>query len=123
MEVGRVGRRFRQIQGRFLSTLKQTIADRPSIHAYQQMMMREAPVTAVVGARPQLNVAPVQARQSSRITIESPSVNAAKKNATNAGVAGGDSPSTPTDSGDEKPCTNEISIHMEADLSPAKSKL
>lgn len=102
-----------------------TVADCPSMLAYQQMM-REVQISAVTGARPHLSVTPVQARQSSRIKIESPGVDAAKKVANNAGTAGGDTfhtPSTPTDSGDERPCSNGISVHLEADLSPSKSKL
>ena len=97
-------------------------ADCPSMIAYQQQMQ----VAAVAGPRPQLNVAPFQARQSSRIKIESPSVNAAKKSTSPVGTASGDSPnapSTPTDSGDDKPCSKGISVHLEADLSPSKSKL
>ncbi len=126
MRAGRVDRLFRQHQRTFHSPLTLTVADCRSMLSYQQIMMREAQVAAVTGTRPQLSVAPVQARQSSRIKIESPSVNADKKTTNNAGTVAGDSlqtPSTPTDSGDEKPCSNGISVHIEADLSPSKSKL
>ena len=95
--------------------------------AYQQMLIREAQAAAAAaGGRPQLIFAPVQARQSSRIKIESPSVNATNKITSNTGAASGNNvntPSTPTDSGDEKPGSNGISVHVETDLSPAKSKL
>jgi hypothetical protein len=102
-----------------------TVADCPSMLAHQQMM-RGAQIAAVVGDRPHLSIAPVPARQSSRIKIESLSVDAAKKPTHNSGTAGGNTlrtPSTPTDSGDERPCSNGISVNIEADLSPSKSKL
>ena len=119
-------RQYRQIQGTFLNGLIKAIADGPSMFAYQQMMIREAQAAAEAGTRSQLSVAPVQARQSSRITIESPSANAARKAANNAVAPVSDdanTPSTPTDSSDEKPGPNGISVHLETNLSPAKSKL
>ncbi len=121
-----MGLQSRQIQGTLLCTLTRAVADDPSMFAYQQIMIREAQAGASAGGRPQLSVAPVQARQSSRIKIESPGVNATKKTTSNTGVASGDTvstPSTPMDSGDEKPGSNGISVHVETDLSPAKSKL
>ena len=111
---------------RFLPALTGAIADSISMFAYQQMMVREAQAAAAAGIRPQLSIAPVQARQSSRIKIESPSANAARKMADNNVAPTSDdanTPSTPPDSSDEKPGPNGISVHLETDLSPAKSKL
>ena len=126
MEAGQVHRQSRQIQGRFPITVSKAVADGPSMFAYQQMMIREAQAAAVGGTRPQISFAPVQARQSSRIKIESPSANAARKTV-NHTVAptrdDADTPTTPTDSSDEKSGSNGISVHLETDLSPAKSKL